>query len=1019
MNKENEKNDQLTERSAALVKVNRALQMLSQSNRTLLRAREEQALLDEICQLVVGPGGYTLAWVGYAPDHAEKPVQITARAGEHAGDLDQTPIHWTDDAQGEDLACLAFRTGERVIELDLSAHAAPHHWYTAFRHHGYIAAIALPLIVDGRTIGVLSICATQPDAFDTPEVELLDELAADLSFGIETLRSRAQRRLVEIERDKLSSAAEQTADSVIITDRNGIIEYVNPAFEQITGFTRAAVIGHKPGLVKSGRHTREFYERLWQTIVRGDVFRDIFINRRKNGGLYYEEKSISPIKDARGNITHYVSTGKDITSRMEAESLAARLGRILDSSSNEIYVFDRDTLRFLQANAGACRNLGYSLEELRELTPVDLKPDFDLARFNSLIDPLRLGTEKELVFETRHRRKDGSLYPVEIRLQLSLAENPAIFVAIVLDISERKQTEERLNYLAYHDSLTGLPNRLLLLELLTQAMAEASRHNRLLALLFLDLDRFKNINDTLGHDAGDRMISQVATRLSASVRPGDTVARHGGDEFTIVLANIAHRDDIARIAQKIMGEFSRSFNIAGHELYVTPSIGITLYPADGVTTEILLKNADTALYHCKESGRNTFQFFSAEMNRRVERQLKLEMALRQALERNEFTLHYQPQVDLVSGSVIGVEALIRWQRGIEMISPLEFIPLAEETGLIIPIGEWVLRTACAQATIWLKAGFAPIKMSVNLSAVQFRESNLVETVQRILTETGLEPKRLMLEITESAIMQKPELAQQKLTYLNTMGVAIAVDDFGTGYSSLSYLKRFPIHSLKIDKSFVQDITNDPDDAAIAQAIISLSHSLDIKVVAEGVETKPQLMFLQKRGCDIMQGYYFSKPLPTQEITQLLLENRQLDLVAAENNGQQRTLLIVDDEHNIRQALIRLLRREGYNILVAAGPSEAFDILAQHPVGVVLSDQRMPKMTGVEFLSHVKSLYPQTVRIVLSGYTDLESITNAINHGAIYRFMTKPWDDELLCQTLREAFRHFEHESGSYRQANGA
>jgi diguanylate cyclase (GGDEF)-like protein/PAS domain S-box-containing protein len=823
-------------------------------------------------------------------------------------------------------------------------------------------------------------------------------------FGV--ARDVTERRRAEAEMRKLSSAIAQTDDAVIITDAAGVIEFVNPAFERNTGYRRAEVLGQKPSLVKSGRHDDAFYERLWQTLRRGEAFREVFINRRKDGTLFYEGKSITPLKDDRGKITHFVSTGRDITEFLETRDLATRLGHILDSSANEIYVFDAETLRFVQVNEGARRNLGYTADELRALTPLDLKPEFDRARFEALIAPLREGRQEVLVFETVHRRKDGSSYPVEVRLQLSRIELAPVFVAIILDVSERKRTEERLNYLAYHDSLTGLPNRVRLLERLVQAVAEADRHERLVAVLFLDIDRFKNINDTLGHEAGDQLLGEVASRLTASVRPGDTVARPGGDEFTVVLANVGHIDDVARVAQKIFERFREPFPIAGRDLYITPSIGIALYPFDDRAPEVLLRDADAAMYHAKESGRNTVRYYTAALNERMQRQLALETSLRQALAHGEFLLHYQPQVDLQHGGVIGVEALIRWQQDERMVSPLEFIPLAEDTGLIVPIGEWVLRETCRQLKAWQAQGLAAVRVSVNLSARQFREAGLAETIGRVLSECEVAADALALEITESAIMHDPESTCTILEKLHAMGIHLSVDDFGTGYSSLGYLKRFPIDSLKIDKSFVRDITTDPDDAAIAQAVIQLAHNLGIKVVAEGVETEAQLAFLKRRGCDAIQGYLFSKPLPAAALTCLLHENRKLALPRDAVGAAAHTLLIVDDEENIRRALVRVLRNEGYQILTAAGPSQAFELLACQPVGVILSDQRMPEMIGTEFLGRVKDMYPETVRIVLSGYTELQSVTDAINRGAVYKFLTKPWEDELLRANLREAFRYY-------------
>ena len=641
-----------------------------------------------------------------------------------------------------------------------------------------------------------------------------------------------------------------------------MIEYVNAGFEQTTGYARAEVVGRKVGMLKSDCQDDAFYRRLWGTILRGEPFRDVFANQRKDGVPYYEEKTITPIKDDDGTITHFVSTGKDITERRRSEDLTTRLGRILDASSNEIYVFDAKTLRFVQANLGAQRNLGYSLDELCTMTPLDLKRAYTPGQFAELIAPLARGVHELVTFETEHRRKNGSVYPVEVRLQLSAAESPLVYVAVVQDITERKEAQERLNYLAFYDALTGLPNRRLLLDRLTQVMVESARHDRLAAVLFLDLDHFKLVNDNLGHEPGDALLKSVAGRLSGCVRPGDTVARFGGDEFAIVLADVAHVDDVGRIAQKILNAFLPPFVLDGREVFVSTSIGITLYPFDDEAIDVLLKNADTALYHAKESGRNMFKFFTADLNVRAANRLGLETALRYALERGELLLHYQPQVDVASGCITGVEALVRWQRpGGELVSPLEFIPLAEETGLIVPLGEWVLLNACAQNQAWQQAGLPPLRMSVNIAARQLQEDNLAEVIIRILHETGLDPHLLVLEITESTIMHDTGRAAATLKQLAALGVGLAVDDFGVGYSSFSYLKQFPIECLKIDKSFVNDITTDPHDAAIATAIISMAHSLGLTVMAEGVETQSQFSFLRERDCDAMQGYLFSKPLP--------------------------------------------------------------------------------------------------------------------------------------------------------------
>ncbi|HLB94997.1 MAG TPA: EAL domain-containing protein, partial [Nitrospiria bacterium] len=442
------------------------------------------------------------------------------------------------------------------------------------------------------------------------------------------------------------------------------------------------------------------------------------------------------------------------------------------------------------------------------------------------------------------------------------------------DVTERKQAEERLHYLAHHDGLTDLPNRVLLMDRLSQALSRAPWHKRLVAVLFLDLDHFKRINDTLGHNIGDLLLKGAAARLATCVRAGDTIARLGGDEFAIVLADIAQPQDVPKIAQKILDALSTPFELAARQLFITTSIGISLYPNDGQEADALLKNADTAMYRAKEHGRNNYQFFLPNMNVQVTERLALETALRNALTGEEFILHYQPLVDLRTGKIISMEALLRWQSPEHgLVSPSQFIPVAEESGLIVPIGKWVLQTACAQNKAWQAAGLPPVRVAVNLSARQFQQENLVETITRALRETGLDPNALELELTES-IMQDTA-AIEAMWQLKELGVEISIDDFGTGYSSLSYLKRLPINTLKIDQSFVRNMTTDKDDAVIAKTIIGLAHSLHLKAIAEGVETHEQLEFLRSHGCDRIQGYLFSLPLPAQDATKLLAEGKRL------------------------------------------------------------------------------------------------------------------------------------------------
>ncbi len=440
---------------------------------------------------------------------------------------------------------------------------------------------------------------------------------------------------------------------------------------------------------------------------------------------------------------------------------------------------------------------------------------------------------------------------------------------------ERKRADERLAYLAHYDAVTSLPNRALFRDRLTRALARADRNERSVALMFLDLDRFKAINDTLGHDAGDVLLKSVAERLVSGLRRVDTVARLGGDEFAVILEGIRRPEEAATVAQKLLTAMARPFTLDGQEVFVGLSVGIAMYREGGEDAKTLIRNADAAMYRAKEQGRNNFQFYKPEFNIQVLERLALESSLRRALEREAFLLYYQPQVDLASGRIIGMEALLRWQhpeRG--LMSPAEFIPVAEETGLIVPIGEWVLRQACTQNRAWQAAGLPPVRVAVNLSARQFRQRALAGTIARILNETGLDPQYLELELTESLLMENTQASSSILAELKAMGLQIAIDDFGTGYSSLSYLKRFPIDTLKIDQSFVAEITTDPDNAAIVIAIIALAHSLRLKVIAEGVETEDQLAFLRAQRCHMSQGYLFCRPLPAEALTPWLREWRR-------------------------------------------------------------------------------------------------------------------------------------------------
>ena len=454
-------------------------------------------------------------------------------------------------------------------------------------------------------------------------------------------------------------------------------------------------------------------------------------------------------------------------------------------------------------------------------------------------------------------------------------------VALVRDITERKQADEQISFLAYHDNLTGLPNNRLFKDRLQQSIAHAQRNDSMLAVLFLDLDRFKLINDSMGHDVGDKLLQVIADRLIEGTRRQDSiginitfdtnsVARLGGDEFTILLEKVSGQASITTVAKRLIDLSALPIHIDNHEIFTSASIGIALYPNDGKEADTLLKNADTAMYHAKKQGRNNFQFFDPSMNEASVEQLAIETSLRKAIDNNELVLYYQPQVSIMSGQIVGMEALLRWKHPLKgFISPTAFIPVAEETGMIIKIGEWVIHEACKQGADWAKRGFKPILISVNLSAKQLREDRLSEIIAQILVETGMNPKYLGLELTESAIILDPERALERLKNIKSMGIKMSMDDFGTGYSSLSYLKKFPLDTLKIDQSFIHDIMLNHEDASLVKAIISMAHSLGMDVVAEGVEQQEQLEFLGLHGCDTIQGYLFSRALPAEKVEELL------------------------------------------------------------------------------------------------------------------------------------------------------
>jgi diguanylate cyclase (GGDEF)-like protein/PAS domain S-box-containing protein len=562
--------------------------------------------------------------------------------------------------------------------------------------------------------------------------------------------------------------------------------------------------------------------------------------------------------------------------------LNAALRRFLDTNLMGVLFTDLAG-KIVDADDSFLSMVGYAREELPQSLSKLTAPEHHRLDEEAFEKLMAFGAcapfEKDLV------RRDGSIVPVLFGAALH-DEEIAFFV---VDVSQNKQAQEKLNHLAYHDALTDLPNQVLFKDRLKQAIAYSRRSDQMHAVLLLNLDRFKTINDSLGYTAGDRLLQSVAQRLTSCVRESDTVARFGSDEFAILLTQISRPQDAANAARAIKEVLDQAFIFDEQEVFISTSIGISLYPHDDRDTAGLLKNAGAALDRAKVEGGNRYEFYTAGGTTRALKQLVLESNLRGALERSEFVVQYQPQVTIPDFHLVGMEALVRWQHpSLGLLYPSEFVPLAEESGLIIALGEWVMRNACLQNKAWQDAGLAPMRLSVNFSARQFQQPAFINAVAEILRETNLDPRWLELEITESSIMKEPDQAIEKLHELKLMGIRVAVDDFGTGYSSLNYLKRFPIDTLKIDKTFVADVCKDPHDTAIVRAIITLGHALDLTVIAEGVETQEQLKYLSSLGCDVVQGFLFSKSLPAPVFEELLVEQRR---AAASSTNQDTSPLV--------------------------------------------------------------------------------------------------------------------------------
>lgn len=620
----------------------------------------------------------------------------------------------------------------------------------------------------------------------------------------------------------------------------------------------------------------------------------------------------------------------------------------------------------------------------------------------TLLGPQPPGTTER---ELRRERPDGGVAWLLCRVSPPLGGS-GHFVVTLLDISERKRYAEELLHCATRDPVTGLPGRIPFLERLAQAIAYAVRNRQPLAVLLFDIDHFLRTRVEFGHAASDSLRRTVAERLQTTVRHEDTLAAFGADQFALLLQPMPDESVVAA-AQRLLEQLVAPMRVGELEFVLTACVGVALHPGDGASAEDLLDRASEAMLEAKRQGPGHLQFITAEMNARATRRLELGRYLGSALGKNQLSLEYQPQVSISSGQIISVEALLRWHSPmLGAVPPGDFLPLAEGSGAIVAIDDWTLATACRQARAWQGEGLPEVRMAVNLSGRSFHHAQLVQRISHILSASGLAAEWLQLEITERVLMANPEESARILASLKALGVGLAMDDFGTDFSSLAFLSHMPLDCLKIDRSFISDITTVPVSATMVKVTIAMAQMLGLHVVAEGVETSAQLLYLADKRCDLMQGNYFSPPAPAIEIARLLIEGRRLEITPETEEGEH-TLLLVDDEPNILNALKRVLRREGYRVLTADSVAEGLEQLALHKVQVIVSDQRMPAMSGIEFLGRVKDLYPDTVRMVLSGYTDLQTVTEAINRGAVYRFLTKPWEDEALREHIRTAFHHYD------------
>lgn len=843
---------------------------LSKCNEAIIRCKNEQELFETICEDAVVYGELKMAWIGLLGEDGENIIPV-ASFGDGREYLQNTRISIIENqSESRGPTGIAFRENRPVWCQDYQNDPMTAPWSERGKLFGWHSSASLPLHQNDKVVGTLNLYSDVINAFDLAEQSLLMEMATDISYALtrfheERLIQKYERELRESQAlnrvaNKLAKigawAIELPELKLIWSEEVYAIHGVSPT-EQIT---IAKAISFYPG-----RYNKLVKQAVEKCIVDGTGYElDVQIVNA-GGNRLWVRISGEGAWDKDGKLLAIHGAMQDITKIKENEASLKKLSQAVEQSPSSVLITDT-AARIVYVNDTFLQQTGYRLDEVLGQNPRFLQSGKTLPNdYRDMWAALKRGSHWRGEFF--NKRKDGSEYIVSLMISPVRNEEGEIlnYLAIEDDITEKKRAEEQVKYLAHYDQLTGLPNRVLLHDHFHFAISLAARNHEKLAVMFMDLDNFKNVNDGLGHSIGDKLLISVAERLKNALREEDVVARLGGDEFIIILPR-TDANGAAITAQKLIDEITRPFLIDFYKLSCTPSIGIAIYPDDGTETETLSKNADAAMYRVKQFSKNGFMFFTPEMQEKSKRNLQLSNALRHALQNKEFYLVYQPQVSLDNKKAIGAEALLRWQSNeFGFVSPAEFIPIAEETGLINEIGLWVLETAIADMKRLCGQAADGFQMSVNLSVVQFRNRTLVDDVSALLQKYDLAASKLMLELTEAIAMSEAEIGIAIMDELHNLGVGIAIDDFGTGYSSLSYLKRFRVHKLKVDKSFIDDIEQDSEGKAIVSAIISMAKSLGLQTIAEGVETQLQIDVLTQQGCDEVQGYYFSKPLHVEQL----------------------------------------------------------------------------------------------------------------------------------------------------------